>query len=357
MKADEVLLIICLVCIGAPLLVWYQQDSIYSVLQYVDLLILKAYSSVPYFGERYANIGQSYQQLSPEELRWQHVWIAGQIAWRPVMTVLFVPIMLRWAWKSWKVRRAQSFNNIDKSYILKHCRTKQTVENSDTRQQWVVRRWYQYYGLHRMPWGGVEWNLRLRSALALQLGKPSEHPESQELLREFATFIHGQVVKQFGKKLADKLPPNDLVEEATKGHAYCATAMVRVLAAARDTYGVVSPQGFRNRLFQDAETVPIWFGLNGVMRQTTHVESLGVLSHFYVEVAEGEALTEPQMDNAILGLEKYREHLIEQRKLKDLDESEAYDEQERREARKQQPQADLLGLGEEGYKEDEQAIV
>lgn len=357
MKSDEMLLIICAILFGIPFAFWFYQDGIYSFLQTADLILLGIYSKIPFIGEHYSSTHAAYEQLRPQQLTWQHIWIAGQIAWRPIFILLGVPLLLVWAWKAWRVRRAQAFNTIDKAYILKHCGTKQTAPDNGARQQWQVRRWYQHFGLHRMAWGGVEWNLRIRKALALQLGKPVEEPESQELIKEFANFIHGQVEIMFGKKRAKLLPVDVLIKEAMHGHAYCATAMVRVLAAAQDTFGVVSPQGFRNRLFQEAWTVPIWFGLNGLMRQTTHVESLGVLSHFYVEVAEGEALTEPQLDNAILGMEAYRTHLIEQRKLKDLDESEYYAEKERREALKVEPEEALKGLGAASYSEDEQVIT
>lgn len=357
MRSEEVVLLFLLALVGVPLALWFFQDSIFGFLQGVDVLLLKAFSFVPVVGDYYGNVNAAYRELQPSQLTWQHIWIAGQIAWRPIMLLVFVPILLRWAWKAWKVRRAQAFETIDKNYILKHCGTKQTVPECGARQQWVVRRWYHHYGLHLMQWGSAEWNLRLRKGLAKQLGRPSDDPDAQALLHEFAVFMHGQAVLSFGKELADTLPPSALVAEATKSHAYSATALVRILAAARDTFGVISPQGFRNRLFQNAETMPVWFALNGLNRQTTHIESLGVLSHFYVEVAEGEALVEPQLENAIQGLEMYRTHLIDQRKLKDLDESETYAEQERQKALKERGEEELLGKGEAGYLEDEQVMA
>lgn len=354
MKSDEVLLLFGVAFILVPLCLWMYQDNIYAILQVVDSVYLKAFSYLPFVGDYYANVDRAYNNLTPGQLTWQHVWIVGQIAWRPIAMLVFFPMLLRWAWKARKVRRAQSFNDINKAYILKHCATKQTSPACGARQQWVVRRWYHHYGLHRMQWGSAAWNLRLRHALTMQLGRPSGDPQSQALLKEFAVFINEQIRVAFGEKQAAALTVQSMVDEATKNHAYCATAVVRILAAARDQFGVISPQGFRNRLFQSAETVPIWFGLNGLMRQTTHAESLGILSHFYMEVAEGESLKTPQMENAIEGLEKYRTHLINQRKLKDLDESDSYAEQARREEDKKGGEKVSLS---KNYDEGEQVIA
>lgn len=359
MKSDEAMLLFALFFIGLPLGLWFYQDNIYAFFQMVDGILLKGFSFIPIVGDYYGNVSRAYEELSPQQLTWQHIWIAGQIAWRPISVLVFFPMLLRWAWKARKVRRAQAFNDINKAYILKHCGTKQTAPDNDARQQWVVRRWYQFYGLHRLQWGSADWNLRLRRALSLQLGKPSGSPESQDLLTSFATFMYGQVVLSFGDKMAQNLPVKTMVDEATKNHAYLGTAMVRVLAATRDQFGVVSPQGFRNALFLKSETVPIWFALNGLTRQTTHAESLGVLSHFYVEVSEGGPIQEPQLDGAIDGLEMYRTHLIEQRKLKDLDESKAYAEQERKAKVREDAEKAERGGGspDSGYSENEQILT
>lgn len=324
MKSDEVLLLFAIVFLVIPVAIWAYQDSIFAIIQVADSVMLKGLSYLPFVGDHYGRIDEAYNSLEPAQLTWKHIWIAGQAAWRPLAIVVFLPMMLRWAWKARKKRSAQAFKNIDKAYILKHCATKQTTSAQGARQQWVVRRWYQHYGLHKLTWGSADWHVRLRKALVMQLGAPVENEKSQALLSEFATFINAQVQIAFGSEQANQLTADMMVREATRSHAYVATAMVRILAAARDQFGVISPQGFRNRLFQEASTVPIWFALNGLMRQTTHAESLGVLSHFYVEVAENEPLTKPQMENAFSGLEKYREHLLGMRKLKDLDESEAY---------------------------------
>lgn len=353
MKSDEALLLFGLVFLALPVCVWFFQDDIFAFLQMVDTAILTVFSFIPFVGDYYGNVGRAYSAISPDTMTWRHAWIAGQITWRPIAVLVFFPMMLRWAWKARKKRRAQSFNNINKAYMLKHCGTVQTSPDSGARQQWVVRRWYQHFDLHRMPWGSAQWHIRLRQALVMQLGKPSDHPEAQALLKDFADFINKEIRQAFGDAQANQLSAKDMVAEATASHAYCATAAVRILAAARDQFGVVSPQGFRNRLFQKAETVPIWFSLNGLSRQTTHAESLGVLSHFYMEVAEREPQKEPRMENAIAGLEKYREHLMNQRKLGDLDESAAYAEKARRLQNEASPQE---ATPNQGYQEDEQVL-
>jgi hypothetical protein len=299
----------------------------------------------------------AYSVLEPETLRYQHIWIASSMAWRPVMEINATPLMLYWAWTAYKTRRAQSFQSMNKTFIDKYCGTKQTVKGS-SRQQWTVRHWFHFYGLHKLKWGGSQWYRRLFAAYTKQLGPKANDDDGlkyKALVDEFATFIHGQVVSQFGAKTASKIPVKVYSEEALKQHGYISTAMVRILAAARDEFGVVSPNGFRNRLFQDPQTIPIWFALNKLGSQTAHIEGQGILSHFYEEVTEGRAIDKPMFDNAIKGLEAYRQHHVDQRKLKDLDESEAYDYAAESEARKHAPED--TRTAEERYARAEQLIT
>lgn len=353
MKSDEAIIFFLLIFIGIPIGFWFIQDEIYMVFQFLDLLLLKALSFIPYFGARYSQVEHAYSALEPSQLTFQHIWIAGQIAWRPVGMLVIGPLMLRWAWQAYKKRRAQGFEQVTKSHIDKHCRSRQVGEKGGARQQWTVRHWFHHYGLHLMAWGSMQWNMRIRKALSAQLGWQSSDERSRVLVEEFAEFIHSEVVLSFGAKTASIMPPKMMVEESLSQHAYVSTAMVRILAAARDQFGVVSPQGFRNRLFQDPETVPIWFALNGLMRQTNHIESQGALSHFYDEICEEKPVEEPQLHNALEGLEQYRSHLINQRKLSDLDESE-------KEALKlQREEVKRLGespLSQTGYSESDRLL-
>jgi len=335
MRSEDTLFIFLAVIIGVPIGLWLYQDSIFGFIQMVDLAILKVLSwislgsSLPLIGGVVGGIGDhftrwadAYENLSPSQLRFQHTWMAGNTAWRPLVVLLILPMMANWAWKARKKRRAQAFNDMTKGFLDKHLKSAQTAKGS-SRQQWTVRHWFHFYKLHEIKWKSARWYRKMNLAFSQQLGPPIDDPEASKIVDEFAEFIHEEVKRQFGEKNAKMLPLEIMKKEARSNHAYVSTAVVRILAAARDQYGVLSPNRFRNRLFQRNTTVPIWFALNGFGRQTTHVESLAILSHFYEEVSKGEPIVEPQLNNAFEGLEQYRDHHVNRRKLKDLDESEA----------------------------------
>lgn len=325
MKSDEVIVLLLAIFLGLPFGVWFFQDNIFAVLQAIDLAILKVLSFVPFVAGYYRDVESSYASLAPSQLTFQHIWIASGIAWRPVMVLFMSPLLARWAWKAWQKRRAQAFNKIDKSFIDKHCGIKQSAPGTGARQQWKPRKWFHFYGLHKLEWGSAEWHVAVHKAFKLQLGAPVAGNEG--LVREFAEFIHEREVKrQFGKKAAAMLTVDVMVKEACQQHYYLSTAIVRILAATRDQFGVISPNGFRNRLFQDPKTVPIWFALSGLTRQTTHIESIAILSHFYCEICEKQALSKPHLDSAFDGLEMLRDQKVNLNKLADLDESANYRE-------------------------------
>lgn len=368
MRSEDTLFIFLAIIIGVPLGLWFYRDGIYGFIQMVDLAILQAYSwldlasPVPLIGSMTAAIGDyfgrwanAYGDLSPSQLTYQHTWVAGNAAWRPIAVAFFAPLMLHWAWKARKVRRAQSFQNMTKGFLDKHLKSPQTVKGT-SRQQWTVRRWFYNYKLHGMKWGSARWHRRFNEAFMQQLGAPITDKKAAALVDEFAEFMYREAERQFGDESAKLLPVSVMKSEAKASHAYVSTAMVRILAAARDQFGVLSPNRFRNRLFRSPETTPIWFALNGFGRQTTHVESLAILSHFYEEVCKGQAIKEPQFDNALAGLNQYREHHTERRKLKDLDESEALAAAKEREDRKNAPK-EASPSAEKRYKRGEQSIA
>ena len=332
MRTEDSLFILLAIVVGIPVALWIYQAEIFGFLQTVDLMILQVFSALPWVGDYYGQYQQAYGELHPEQLRFQHTWIVSTVVWRPIVFLFMGPLCLRWAWKAYKTRRAQAFNNMTKGFLDKHLKSTQTVQG-ESRQQWTVRRWFHFYKLHAMKWGSAQWHRRINLAFQKQIGPEISDPEGQALIKEFCEFLHREAIKQFGAKSARLLPPGKLAKECIKQHQYVSTAMVRAVAASRDQFGVLSPNGFRNRLFQKSDTVPIWFALNGFGRQTTHIESQGILSHFYEEITKGEPIRELKLDNALEGLEQYRIHHVERRKLADLDETKRIEAEEKRKAK------------------------
>lgn len=303
---------------------WFYQDFIKASWYWMDIKMLSLLQYLPFLGDYYGQMLRDYRSI---ESGWASYWqylVVGQAVCRPAMVALFFPMCVYWALQARKARNAQGFDTINKAYIDKHYRTLEPAPQ--TRQQWTVRHWFHHFGLHKLVWGSEEWEFTIHNAMSLQLGPPSTDPESQALLKEFATIVRKELDDSFSKDKKIVFEVDEVVRIASEKHFYLTPAMVRILGAARDDYGVVSPNPMRNRLFEKAEWIPIWFSLNGLGRQTTHIESLGALSHFYVEVAYDEPLEEPQFRNALKGLDQYREHLLDQLRLDDLDESEKYKE-------------------------------
>lgn len=326
MREEDILLALAFSIAVYALGLWFYQDEIKAIWYWMDTRMLAALQYIPFVGDHYGKMLRDYQAIESHWPSYLQYLSVGQGVWRPFAVLVFLPMCLRWAWKAHKKRAAQGFDEINQSYIDKHYRT--LTPSPATRQQWTVRHWFHHYGLHKLKWGSQEWEEKLCNAFMFQLGPPSDTPESRELLLEFAKVIKKELVTSFGHKTVAAFDPADVVERAVACHAYRTPAMVRILAAARDDFGVVSPYAIRNRLFESADLIPIWFSLNGLGRQTTHIESQGALSHFYIEVAYNERLEEPQFRNAIKGLDQYREHLLEQLRMPDLDESAQYNKEE-----------------------------
>ena len=322
MKEEDIITAIIFVAAVFLLGCWFYQDEIKALWYLMDTAMLGVLQFIPFLGDRYAGMLSDYRAV---QASWPSYWqylVVGQSVWRPFMIMIMMPMCFLWAFKSKKKRDAQGFDNIDKAYIDKHYRTLEPSQA--TRQQWTVRHWFHHYDLHKLPWGSEAWEDRINAAFRFQLGPASNTPSSRELITEFAGVVRKELIESFGKDKPIVFDVKEVVELAIERHHYLTPAMVRILGAARDDYGVVSPYPIRNRLFEKSEWIPIWFSLNGLGRQTTHIESLGALSHFYVEVAYNEPLEEPQFRNAIKGLDQYREHLLDQLKMHDLDESENY---------------------------------
>ena len=245
---------------------WYYQDQFKTLWYWMDYGMLSGLQYMPIFGDHYTQMLRDYRSIDPTwPSYWQYLTI-GQSVWRPFMIVVFLPLCIRWALASKKVRSAQGFDEINQAYIDKHYRTLQPSEL--TRQQWTVRHWMHHYGLHKLEWGSDEWEERIHKAFQFQLGPPSSTKESQELLTEFATAVRKELDESFAKdkKIVFEVP--EVVEIATQSHFYLTSAMVRILGAARDDYGVVSPYRFRNRLFEKSEWIPIWLSLIHISEPT-----------------------------------------------------------------------------------------
>lgn len=88
------------------------------------------------------------------------------------------------------------------------------------------------------------------------------------------------------------------------GHAYTATVLLRLLAAAR-TGGVLPPALFNWLKGMDR---PLWYALSSLGRRLPFVEAAGAIAHYHAERAAGFARPAPAVDRALDGL--WREVLM-----------------------------------------------
>ncbi|GAB5390226.1 MAG: hypothetical protein Alpg2KO_31940 [Alphaproteobacteria bacterium] len=111
----------------------------------------------------------------------------------------------------------------------------------------------------------------------------------------------GELRKEVDGILADPALGGKLFE-AARLHAFEETAMATMLDWARSRGGVMASAEF---LWLKSEDRGLWYVLNNVGRPTYHVEASGALAHWKVELAMGRPLPEPDVDEAIFGLEEF----------------------------------------------------
>jgi intracellular multiplication protein IcmP len=87
-----------------------------------------------------------------------------------------------------------------------------------------------------------------------------------------------------------------------KGHAYVATALLRVLQAGRERGGVLAPAQF---LWLRGANRPLWYALNNLGRQSFHTEGAGAIAHYFAEYSAGAALLSPKVAGALASLSAF----------------------------------------------------
>jgi hypothetical protein len=94
----------------------------------------------------------------------------------------------------------------------------------------------------------------------------------------------------------------ELIEKYASKHAYINTAMFRILLWSRKNGGVFASAEFRWLKPIDRT---LWYVLNNCGRRSYHTEGAGAISHFNAENISDQSLIEPEVDEAVEGLEDY----------------------------------------------------
>ncbi len=92
------------------------------------------------------------------------------------------------------------------------------------------------------------------------------------------------------------------INEASRLHAYEETVLASMLEFCRVRGGVLASAEF---LWLKPEDRGLWYIMNDTGRPTFHVESAGVIAHYKAEKATRRPLPEPDVDEAVFGLEEH----------------------------------------------------
>lgn len=285
----------------------------------IDLLPLKLYAFIlpGDLGAFFKSLSTQYAFYESKDLTLSHQAFAGRYAWYPIIGPIAILLIFKGI-KIRKVRILQQFRIIDRKLLEIMYAERKPLPNE--REPWTVNRWFVFYKLRDMAWASDDWNARVEKALLMQLGKPNPPAvlSDDELLEKadpivlaFADFLTSVAVKRSKGKL--KIPASEargMAVKALRAHQYPSGAILRLLSAGRERDGFISVNPFKNQLFVSAKKIPIWWGLNSLGRQTVHIEALGILSHFYREIAYQERLDEPDLIWAFEGLDRIREYRV-----------------------------------------------
>jgi len=92
------------------------------------------------------------------------------------------------------------------------------------------------------------------------------------------------------------------IDKVAAKHAFAHTAVVAILDVARKKGGVFPAADF---VWVRKVDRNLWYAINNVGRRRFHTEGAGVISHFFAERVVGSPLPEPNVDEAINGIEDY----------------------------------------------------
>jgi intracellular multiplication protein IcmP len=167
----------------------------------------------------------------------------------------------------------------------------------------------------RRPWAGTDrlqpHERALLAVFALKMAQRTD--ECTALLARLSKgwTTHGSVASamrldiglsgQVGKVIKDAKLGKQVLEHS-RNHAFVESAFANMLKEARLRGGVLASAEF---LWLKAEDRSLWYILNNVGRPTFHIESAGAIAHWKAEITTGRPLPEPDVDEAVFGLEEF----------------------------------------------------
>ncbi len=110
-----------------------------------------------------------------------------------------------------------------------------------------------------------------------------------------------KLLKDAQRVLKDKSLSGPTLAKANQ-HAFQTSALLRILATAREEGGVLAPAQF---VWLRAFDRALWYPLNNLGRQAYHLEALGAMSHYVAEKRTQRPIPKPKLDDAIQSMVEY----------------------------------------------------
>ena len=119
-------------------------------------------------------------------------------------------------------------------------------------------------------------------------------------------WANGKNGKVASRKLVEQYSNDSEIEYVistiSQRHGFENTVVIGLLARSREIGGVLASADF---LWLRKADRNLWYAVNNTGRRRFHIEGAAVMGHYFVEVFHQSAISEPQVLEAIAGLEEY----------------------------------------------------
>lgn len=113
------------------------------------------------------------------------------------------------------------------------------------------------------------------------------------------------LLKEAKKILRSKKIAQPVLKKCAQ-HGWQTTALLRALLEARDNGGVLASSQF---VWLRAHDRTLWYPLNNLGRQSSHMEAIGAMAHFRVEKRAKRPIPKPKVHDAVQSIVEYMDSL------------------------------------------------
>ena len=336
-------LLIAMVCFGIYLLYDHNKEIVHKVIIAVRLGELHAASL---FTKYYDPLIADLQKANPGRMKWKDIVTVSNYTGRFMAPIAMVALSCYALLILFKHPNSFFKRRLNLVFLMKYQALQwpsidpvvKADPLTDKTGQWLEAlnptEWIQRHGVElidktpnreaarsafsrqlRRPWNGLkDAPIHVKAliiAFALRGGRKEK--DCYALLGQLAHgwASHGSIAKAVAKdkelaKTLRKWSVDPAVMAAAldvaRRHAWTETAMAATLSWARSNGGVLASADF---VWLRAEDRGLWYVLNSVGRFTSHIEAAGAIAHWKAEQVTKRPMPEPDVDEAVFGLEEY----------------------------------------------------